>query len=265
MFLQRRRKLREGPQHSGFGLFGVVGANGSDRSLVTLRHVGIRVPLPLDCTRALNERSGDFAFKERSFALRRAAGDFVDIQLALQSSLLNQHGLAWLLGRERIPQDRIVLPPGMIGSEIDRGSPECRGRAVDDTAFVLSDGNELLRAGRANRIAHRSRPLRKEFLGKKKIVVNSQRVVAGVFASRRKLFRTRQRNHAGDGGSGNIPLCGELCAVGITFAQPAIPTSEFDRISIRTHRPEMLRNAGLVDEIPGEKRHVVKARDDRRN
>src|ERR1017187_7923934 len=44
-----------------------------------------------------------------------------------------------------------------------------------------------------------------------------------------------------------------------------IPACEFNGVAVGARLPEMLRETGLVDEIPCEKRHVVKARDDGRN
>ena len=67
------------------------------------------------------------------------------------------------------------------------------------------------------------------------------------------------------GAGGNIPEGSEFSAVGITLGQPFVPGGEFDGIAVGACFPEVLRDAGLVDEIPSEIGHVVKAGDDGRD
>ena len=84
----------------GFRLLGAIGKDRTNRRLVTLRHVGIRVPQPLDGAGALDQRSGNLTFEKSGFVLGRAASRFVEIQLALQSGFLDEHGLSRLFGQK---------------------------------------------------------------------------------------------------------------------------------------------------------------------
>ncbi len=134
MLVQRRGELGESAEERGLGLLGVIGANGADWSFVALRHIGVGIPEPFDGAGTLNKRCGDFSFEESGFVLGSAAGDLVEVQFALQSGFLDEHGLTGLLGGEGIPEDVVVQPPGVIGGEVDglvprkpaRGGLECR-------------------------------------------------------------------------------------------------------------------------------------------
>ena len=192
--------------------------------------------------------------------VRRAISSM--IQLALQSGFLNQHGFAGLLGGKGIPENEVVLPPGVVGGEVDGLAPEGGGETVLNAAFVLADGDELLRAGGADGVVHGARPVREGFLREEEIVVQAKRVGSGVHAAGRELILGGKGDRACNGTGRNIPERGEFRPVGVALGQPSIPSREFDEVAIGAGLPEMLREAGLVDEIPGEIRHVVKACDD---
>ena len=166
MAVQRSCKARKITHHRSFGLFRSIRAQSADGRFVGFGHVGIGIPEPLNGARTLHKRKRDFAFEQQSFPFRRETRRFVQIDLALQPGLLNQHGLARLLGGERIPQQGIVPPPGMIGGEINRRAVKSGRQAIPHPAFVLADGDELLRAGPADFFAHGADPVQKRFLRK---------------------------------------------------------------------------------------------------
>ena len=265
MFLQGRRELGEGAEERGFGLLGVIGADCADGSFVALRHVGVGVPEPFDGAAALNERHGDFAFEEGCFVFRGTASHFVEIQLALQAGFLNEHSFAGLLGGEGVPQNLVVEPPGVVGSEVDGSAPERGREAVLNATLILADGDELLGTCGTNGVAHREGPVREGLLREQKIVVEAERVGPGVHASGGELFLTRKRDHACDGAGSDVPQRGELGAVGIALSQPRVPRREFDGIAVGARPPKVLREAGFVDEIPGKVGDIVEAGDDRRD
>ena len=186
---------------------------------------------------------------------------FIQIDFALQPSLLNQHGLAWLLGGEGIPQQGIVAPPGMVGGEIDRRGIKSGGEAIPHPAFILAHGDELLRAGSADFVAHGADPFDESFLGEDEIVIDAKRVVALIHSARAEFELTRQGNVSRDGIVRCVPGSRERGAVGIAFRKPLVPCSQFDGIAVWARLPQMLRNAGLVDQIPRQERNIVKARD----
>src|SRR5882762_7378969 len=126
-------------EEGGFRLLGAIGKNGPNRRLVTLRHVGIRVPQPLDGAGALDQRSGNLTFEKSSFVLGRAASRFVEIQLALQSRLLDEHGLSGLFCQKRVPQYVVVQPPRMVGGEVNKLPPIGGRRTILNAALVLAD------------------------------------------------------------------------------------------------------------------------------
>ena len=240
MLLQRRRELGEGAEERCFRLFGVIGAHGADGGFVALRHVGVRVPEPFDGAGTLNERRRDFAFEESGFAFRRAAGDLVEIQLPLQAGFLDEHGFARLLAGEGIPQDLIVEPPGVVGGEVDGGAPEGGRESVLNAAFVLADGDELLRARGADGVAHGARPVGERLLREEEVVVQPERVRSGVHAAGGEFFFRGQRHHARYGAWRNIPQRGEFCAVGMALVQPLIPGSKFDGVAVGARLPQVL-------------------------
>ena len=186
---------------------------------------------------------------------------FIQIDFALQPSLLNQHGLAWLLGGEGIPQQGIVPPPGMVSGEIDRRGIKSGGEAIPHAAFILAHGDELLRAGSADFVAHGADPFDESFLGEDEIVIDAKRVVALIHSTRAEFELTRQGNVPRDGIVRCVPGSRERGAVGIAFRKPLVPCSQFDGIAVRARLPQMLRNAGLVDQIPRQKRDVFETGD----
>jgi hypothetical protein len=189
----------------------------------------------------------------------------IELKFALQAGLLDQQWLARLFGHEGIPQNEIVLPPGVIGGEVHQGPPEGGGEAILNAALVLSDGDQLLGAGGTNRVAHGADPMGEGILSEEKIVVDAEGIAADVHAALREFDIVRERNRGRDRGHGSVPCGGEGSAIGVTFRQPRVPSLKFERIAIGTHGPEASRDAGLVDEIPCEKRNVVKAGDDGRD
>src|SRR5215471_6940375 len=110
----------------GFRLFRSVTSYGADRCFIAFDHVGIGIPKPLDGPGCLDKGDSHLTFQERRLALGRASSDLIRIQFSLQSRLLDQQWLSRLLGQKRIPQQKIVLPPGMVGGEVDKTAPKSR-------------------------------------------------------------------------------------------------------------------------------------------
>ena len=106
----------------------------------------------------------EFAFEEHSFLLGSAARDFIESEFALQAGFLNEHGFAGLLGDERVPEEIVVLPPGMIGGEVDVRREESGIEAIEIAAFVLADGDGRVGAGGTNGFAHAADPACETFL-----------------------------------------------------------------------------------------------------
>ncbi len=156
----------------------------------------------------------------------------------------------------------VVLPPGMVGGEVDVGRKERRVETIDVAAFVLADSDRRVRIYTANGFMHTANPACKFFLSKKNIVVYAKRVDAVIHAARRKLFFGGKRDCAGDGAGENVPGGSEGGAVWIFLSEPGIPGGEFDGIIVGAHAPELFGKAGFVDEIPGEKRNIVEAAGD---
>ena len=140
----------------------------------------------------------------------------------------------------------------MVGSEINRWPEESRRQAIREAAFILADGDQLLGAGGANRVAHGFYPVREGLLPKQKEVVNLERVSPHVHAARHKFDFLGHGNRSLDRANRQIPRCRERSAIGISSAQPLIPAGQFNRIAVRTHGPQMLRNARLIDQIPSQ-------------
>src|SRR5690242_3354110 len=153
----------------------------------------------------------------------------------------------------------------MVSGEIDHRSVKSRGETVPYAAFILADGDELLRARRADFFAQRANPLDESLLREEKIIVNAKRIVADIHAARTKFEFTGKGNAASDRIRRRIPCGRQRRAVGITFRKPLIPRGQFDGIAVRTRLPQVLRNAGLVNEVPSQKRNIMEARDDRGN
>src|SRR5437016_452481 len=145
----------------------------------------------------------------------------------------------------------------MIGGKVDELAPERRREAVLDAAFVLSDRNQLLRSHATDHVAHCFYPICEYVLGKKKEVIDPQRVVADVYAAWRELDFFGKRNGWLHVAGGKIPSVGQHGPIGIAFVQPVVPCFEFDRIAIRSHCPQMLRDAGFVDEVPGKPWNIM--------
>src|SRR5439155_5889719 len=108
----------------------------------------------------------------------------IEGQLSLKTSFLDQQCLARLLGQQRTPQQVVVLPPRIVGCEIDKLFPEGGRKAVLDAAFVLTHGDELLRAGGADGLPHGPHPARENILREQKVVVILQGIPSYVHASR---------------------------------------------------------------------------------
>ncbi len=174
MRLQRSGKCGISPHGGGFGFFRAVGSNQADRSLVAFRHVGVCVPQPLNRSRPLYVGGRDFALQQGGFGIRIPPHHFIQIQLALQPSLLDQHGFARLLGQQGVPYHIVVLPPGVVGGEADRAAPVGGRQTVLNTTLILADGYQLLRTCGPHRFTHGIHPIHKDILAEQEVVVNFQ-------------------------------------------------------------------------------------------
>ena len=76
----------------------------------------------------------------------------------------------------------------MVRREVNRGTEERGRKAVLEAAFVLANGDELLRSRLANALAHGVHPIGETFLGEHLVVVDPQRVAAVVHAARGKVY-----------------------------------------------------------------------------
>src|SRR4029077_19513438 len=123
----------------------------------------VGVPEPFDGAGTLDKRCGDFAFEKSGLVFGSAAGDLIEVQLALQSGFLDEHGFTGLLGSKRIPKNVVVLPPGVIGGEVDGLAPESGREAVLNATFILANGDKLLRSGGADSVAHSAGPMGERF------------------------------------------------------------------------------------------------------
>src|SRR5882672_10520253 len=111
MRTQSLRESRIVAQQRRLWLFRRIRAHRPNRRLIILRHVGIRVPKPLNRPRTLNERRRNLPLQERRLILRCPACNLVESQFPLQSGFLNQQSFPRHLGHHRIPQRIIHLPP----------------------------------------------------------------------------------------------------------------------------------------------------------
>ncbi len=173
MFADLFGKRREITQHRRLWFFRSIRTHRTDWRFIPFGHVRIRIPQPFDRARGLYEGSRHLALKQTSFLLHRESRGFVQSQLALQSGFLNQQRLPGLLRHQRIPQQRIVLPPRMIRHKVQGLSVKRRRGAVHDSTFILPDGHQLLRARHANRVVHRLRPIREHVLREQHVVMRS--------------------------------------------------------------------------------------------
>ena len=234
-----RRERAKPAHHRRFWFLRAIGAHRANGRLVAFRHVRICVPQPLNRSRSLHERHRELPLEERRFALQIAPGHFIQVQFTLQAGLLDQHRFAGLLGDQRIPQNSIVLPPGMIGGKVHRRTEERRRQTVHESAFILSHGNQLLRTGPADLFTQARHPLRKTFLRKKRIVINFQRVVPNIRSARRKFHRLRQGNRPLHRVRQHIPGGRERGAIRKAFRQPFVPARHFRTIFVGQQRPQM--------------------------
>ena len=207
MLVERRGKCRVSPHYGRFGLLRSVGPDQADGSFVALRHVRVRVPEPLDCACALHKGSGNLALEKGSLVLGIAPCYFVQIKFALQSSFLDEHGFSRLLGEERVPQHIIVLPPGMIRSEVDEFSPVRGRKTVLNAAFILAHGDELQGTSRAHRVSQASYPIGKYVLREDEEVVYLKRIASNVGTALGKFDVLGKGNRPLHFADGKIPCC----------------------------------------------------------
>ncbi len=134
-----------------------------------------------------------------------------------------------------------------------------------NAALVLANRDQLLRSGAANCVVHGIDPIREDILGEEKIVVNLQRVVADVHAACCKIDFFGERDRPLHLADGEVPRCGQRRAIGVTLVEPLVPFLQLDGVAVRAHGPKMLRDAGLVDQVPCQPWNVVEALDHGRN
>ena len=155
----------------------------ADGHFVSFGHVGIGIPKPLDGTGTLHERQRDLTFEQGSLLIGSEAGSFIEVELTLQARFLNEHGAAGLFGDERIPKEMIVLPPGVIGGEVDVGREERWREAIHEATLVLANGDGLRGACCVDDFTHAADPAGEFLLSKLGVVVHAERIRAGVHAA----------------------------------------------------------------------------------
>src|SRR5215475_7015732 len=149
----------------------------------------------------------------------------------------------------------------MISRKVDMLAPVCGRKTVLNPALILADGDELLGPGRSDRLFHGANPAGKDFLREQIEVVNFQGVAADVSSAQRKLDFFRKRYRSLHGADGKVPGGSQCGPVGVTPSQPLVPCCQLHWVSIRPHRPQVLRDAGLINEVPCEEGNIVKASD----
>src|SRR5437868_13907550 len=107
----------------------------------------------------------------------------------------------------------------MIGGRVYVRTEECSPEADLKSAFVLSYRDQLLRSSFANAFAHRLHPVGEALLREHFIVVNSQRVVAGVHSTRIEIYVFGQRNYSLDRSDWHIPGHGLISPIRISVIQ----------------------------------------------
>ena len=147
------------------------------------------------------------------------------------------------------------------GADFTMWSSTMAMRAFVGAAFILSHGDELLGPSAANRVPVGANPVCVDVLRKQVVVINLQRVMAHVHATLGEVGVLGERDGPLHRADGKVPGRCQRGPVGIAPVQPLIPFLHLDGIAVGAHGPEMLRNAGLVDQVPGEPRNVVETRD----
>src|SRR5215472_6782399 len=153
----------------------------------------------------------------------------------------------------------------MIGSEINRCPVKGRRQAVPHTSFILANSDELLRTGSSDSLMHRAHPVQESLLREHEIVVDAKRVVALIHSSRAEFELTRQRNGSRGGIGRHVPGSRKGSVVGIAFCEPLVPSRQLEGIAVWSRLPQMLRNAGLVDQVPRQERNIAETANYRGN
>jgi hypothetical protein len=258
---------RERPQHLVLRLVAAVHPPEADRRLVVDGEVGVDVVGPLDEAEGpRRKRVADLPRQQRRQVLglaQRLAGQALALH---DAGLADQQRLAWRLGQQPVPEQRVVVPPGVHRREVHSVMVQQRARPVVEPTFVLADGDRGRRPCLPHRRGHLLDPAGKRILGEMAVLPGP---VGPVLLEHVALGEVLERRQA-DLLCGNQPPPGAdglLPGLAVLLLQPLQECLLLEQVTVRATLPELfrIRERWLVDEVPEDLLGVSEPRRHRRH
>ncbi len=228
-------------------------------------HAEVRLarPVPLQrAGRARGKAQRPLALLERRARQLVIAPAAVGVPGRLVAGFARNVRHAGSLRRDGVPQQRPVLPVGVIGCKCHPGAGiELVQQSIRHPAFILAHVYRLRAAGCANRPHHAAHPVAERILRKQVIVQRPHLIgIAGAVVIQIGLLRQRDRAPAAQLFGPHLPGLAQRFKRAVVLFEPALPGFSFGRVAVRhiaMKHHARVGERGLIDQVPGKIRNAT--------